>query len=306
MKRLTFLTCFFILSCGSAPNAPVGPYIVVLGIAQDGGSPHAGCQKDCCERLWNQPEEHRKVACLGIVDPETGQTWLIDATPDFSQQLHMLTGNQKEKLAGIFLTHAHIGHYTGLIHLGQEVMGARSVPVYAMPRMKQFLESNGPWDQLVKLNNISLRSIEKEVPLAVSPRISVKAFTVPHRDEYSETVGYRITGPKRTLLYIPDIDKWEKWKIDILKLVKESDYALLDGSFFENGEIPGRDMSEIPHPFIVETMEKLHSLDPQDRSKVYFIHLNHTNPALQQGSHAVKIIGDKGFRIAAEKQRFEL
>ena len=119
---------------------------------------------------------------------------------------------------------------------------------------------------------------------------------MPHRDEYSETVGFQIKGPKKSLIYIPDIDKWEKWDQSIVDLVNKNDLAMLDGSFYQNGEIPGRDMSEIPHPFIVESIELMKPITKNN--KIYFIHLNHTNPALVKDSSAQKEIIKSGFNIA--------
>ena len=280
------------------------PYITVLGIAQDGGAPHAGCQKECCADRWNDPNKRLMVVSLGIVDPNSNQTWMIEATPDFSKQLEMLTGNDGDKLNGIFLTHAHIGHYTGLIHLGREVMGTKSIPVYAMPKMTKFLRSNGPWNQLIDLENIKIKKLNDGKKIELNKRISITPFRVPHRDEFSETVGYRIEGPNKSLIFIPDIDKWEKWDEDIVNIASENEYSLIDGSFFVNGEIPGRDMSEIPHPFIVESMEALNNIT--NKSGIHFIHLNHTNPALTIGSDAQNAINEAGFNIAKRNQIFKL
>ena len=192
------------------------PYVIVLGVAQDGGAPHAACTKECCSIKWNDPNLHNRVSSIGIVDPSTKEVWMIDATPDFTKQLYTLSDNQKYSLKGIFLTHAHIGHYTGLIHLGREVMGAKKVIVNAMPKMKSFLESNGPWSQLVDLENIAINMIGDNEVQMLNENISITPFLVPHRDEFSETVGYKIEGPSKSLIFIPDIDKWNKWKKDII------------------------------------------------------------------------------------------
>ena len=104
---------------------------------------------------------------------------------------------------------------------------------------------------------------------------------MPHRDEYSETVGYVISGPNKSALFIPDIDKWEKWKLDINAEIKKVDYALLDATFFDEKEINNRDISEIPHPFIIESMKKFEMMTPEEKNKIIFIHFNHTNPVLK-------------------------
>jgi pyrroloquinoline quinone biosynthesis protein B len=295
---------------GHEPPQDAAPFVVVLGVAQDGGLPQAGCQKACCLDAWNDAKLQRHVSCLAIVDPSSSERWMIDATPDFKQQLRTLDEiapvAASPGLTGILLTHGHIGHYTGLMHLGREVIGAREVPVYVMPRMQDFLSHNGPWDQLVRLKNIVLQPMQKDSSLSLNSRIRVTPFLVPHRDEYTETVGFSITGPQRSIVFIPDIDKWEKWERRIEEVLAGVDAAYVDGTFYADGEIPGRNMAEIPHPFIVETMQRLAALPATEKSKVRFIHLNHTNPALRPETEATRAITKAGFRVAVEGERLEL
>ena len=300
MKKIAFILLFL-----GYLNSKNLPYVVVLGIAQDGGLPHAGCLKSCCKNLWGTGN-NEKVASIGIVDPKTGQSWLIDATPDFASQLHILENIHKTKLSGIFLTHAHIGHYSGLLQLGREVMGAKDMPVYAMPRMKSFLYENSPWNQLLSLENIKIIDLKSSKEIKLSTQLYIEPFLVPHRDEFSETVGYRVMSNKKSLVYIPDIDKWSKWDQDIFQVVLHSDFALLDGTFYSSEEIPHRDMSEIPHPFIIETMDLLDNMNSKNRKKIYFIHFNHSNPAINYTSSVSNIIRSKRFNIATEGLKLNL
>jgi len=295
---------FFSIFLFSFKDKDNSPYVVVLGVAQDGGAPHAACEKTCCINKWNNPNLHNKVSSIGIVDPVSNEVWMIDATPDFAEQLHFLTSNNIRELKGIFLTHAHIGHYTGLMHLGREVMGAKSTVVNVMPKMESFLRNNGPWSQLVDLKNISLSRLIDSKKVYLNTRLSITPFKVPHRDEFSETVGYRIEGPSKSLVFIPDIDKWNKWQTDIIDIVENSDYSLLDGTFYDINELPGRDMSQIPHPFIVETMKIFKNSDKKD--SIFFIHLNHTNPALDNSSNEFQNIIDSGFNITQRGNKLNL
>lgn len=311
--QLTLILVFIAsasIDFGFSEETKPGVYTIVLGVAQDGGYPQAGCLKDCCRSAWLTPKLRKHVACLAIVDPSTEQRWIIDATPDFRDQLRLLNEaspvNQSPGLSGIFLTHAHIGHYTGLIHLGREVLGAKKIPIFAMPRMRQFLETNGPWNQLVELQQIDLRRLGAAQILRLNERISVVPFLVPHRDEYSETVGFRISGPKRVVIYLPDIDKWDRWEVSIEQLIKEADVAYLDGTFFDVNELPGRDMSEIPHPFIVESMKRFEALPLSERNKVRFIHANHSNPVINPESDAAKAIRRAGHHFALQGERVGL
>lgn len=309
-----YAAALFLSACAArhttrAPDPPANaPFVLVLGIAQDAGYPQAACRKPCCRAAWTDPLRRRCVASLAIIDPASQQRWIIDATPDFRAQLHMLdraappSSPSRCDLDGILLTHAHIGHYTGLQQLGREVIGDQAVPVYAMPRMRAFLERNGPWNLLVDERHIALRDLHADAPLALNPRITVTPIEVPHRDEYSETVGFRIDGPARRVLYIPDIDKWDRWERAIEDELAAADVAFLDGTFYANGEIPGRDMSEIPHPFIEQSMARFAHLPDADRAKIHFIHLNHTNPALHTRSAAHDAVRAAGFRIARQGQ----
>lgn len=293
-----------------AASMPASPYLVVLGIAQDGGYPHAGCNRTCCAPVWENCSLRQEVACVALVDPTSNTRWLIDATPDLPRQLRALDelSPPVENISrtGFLLTHAHIGHYAGLMHLGREVMGAKQAPVYAMPRMREFLTRNGPWDQLVRLDNIELHELKSDEPVALTDRLTATPLLVPHRDEYSETVGFLIKGPSRSALYIPDIDKWERWDRPIETLIAQVDVAYLDGTFFAEGEIPGRSMAEIPHPFIEESMKRFESMPAAERTKIRFIHLNHTNPALQPNSDARHKIEAAGFQVARTGERLEL
>jgi pyrroloquinoline quinone biosynthesis protein B len=290
----------------TAPDL-VAPYLLVLGIAQDAGVPQAG-RRD--HPGWEDPSRRELATSLALVDPAAGKRYLFDATPDFKFQLNRLDRAAPAEtipgLDGIFLTHAHIGHYTGLMMLGHEVMGSRGVPVFAMPRMADFLRSNGPWSQLVRYQNIDLRPLEAGVAVQLRPGLQVTPLLVPHRQEFSEVVGFRIEGPQRSALFLPDIDRWEDWDQSLEDVLTSVDVAYVDGSFYANGEIPGRDMSGFPHPFVTKTMNRLADQPLETRHKVRFIHFNHTNPVLVPESAARQEVAARGFRLAEEGETFDL
>ncbi|KIO75165.1 pyrroloquinoline quinone biosynthesis protein PqqB [Pedobacter lusitanus] len=288
----------------------VVPSLIVLGNVQDGGSPHVGCTKACCKDLFEHPDPTRMVSSLGVIDPENKLNWLFDATPDLPFQMKKLKKeaefSTKEVPDGIFITHAHIGHYAGLMYLGREALNAKQVSVYAMPKMKTFLEHNGPWSQLVSLNNISIKPVQDEKVNVLSSNISVTAFKVPHRDEFSETVGYLIQGPHKKALFIPDIDKWSRWNKNIVEEIRKVDYAFIDATFYDAAEMNNRPITEIPHPLVVESMELFKQLSKQEKDKIYFIHLNHTNPLLNPESGQTKTVLKNGFHVARFNDIFEL
>jgi pyrroloquinoline quinone biosynthesis protein B len=281
-------------------------YVTVLGIAQDGGYPQAGCTAEHCQRHWRGEEKKRQVVSIGLTNQASGQNWLFEATPDFTAQLQQLqTASGLTNLSGIFLTHAHIGHYAGLLQLGREAMGAQGMPVYVMPKMKKFLETNAPWSQLVSLGNIKLILMEEDKPIQLASNLRVTPLKVPHRDEFSETVGFRIETAEKSLLFIPDIDKWPLWDRDIRTEVARVDVALLDATFYQEGELPNRNMSEIPHPFVSETISLFSLLSEREKRKVKFIHFNHTNPLIFEGPEREQV-KKLGYAVATEGERIEL
>jgi len=292
------LIIFFLFT--SFQPADKDPFIVVLGITQDAGYPQIGCDKECCKKYWDKKIAKQKVSCLALFDPVTNQKWIFDATPDLTEQMHEADKFQKGNLSGIFLTHAHIGHYTGLMYLGREALSSKEIPVYAMPRMYEYLKSDGPWSQLVSLKNIERKKLKADSVIKLTEKITVTPLLVPHRDEFSETVGYSIKTTNKSVLFIPDIDKWQKWEKDIKTLVKQHDWLFLDGTFYTDGELPGRNMNEVPHPFVQESIELFEELSTTEKHKIFFIHFNHTNPLIDKLSKEYKEVKSKGFNVAVE------
>ena len=310
MKTFLFICLTIIFGCHSKQPSEVDKkklpdkFLVVLGIAQDAGYPQIGCDKECCKSYWEGKEEKKHVVCLALVDRITNQYWLFEATPDIREQLHTLQeylpAKNNYNPNGIFITHAHIGHYSGLMQFGKEAMNSDNIPVYAMPRLDSFLQNNGPWSQLVSVHNIWLNLLHADSSVSINADLKVTPIKVPHRDEYSETVGFIIESNKKRILFIPDIDKWEKWDRNIIEEIRKVDLALLDGTFYKNGELAGRDMREIPHPFVEESIKLFSSLPANERSKIIFIHFNHTNPLIKKKSEEKNNLAKQGFGMAEE------
>lgn len=309
--RLPVLTVLFLLAFHhqvAAQSCTV--QLHVLGAGQDAGAPQIGNNED---KAWQDREERLLATALALTDHQTGNRYLFEATPDLREQLHLLDQSAPPThgalgINGVFLTHAHIGHYAGLMFFGHESAGTQNLPVFAMPRMKAFLENNGPWSQLVNYNNIKLHPLTNQRTQLLNDKLSVTPIQVPHRDEYSETVAFIIKGPSKSALFIPDIDSWDEWQTDhgisIESLVQEVDLAFLDATFFDDFELPGRDMSKIPHPRVKGSIKRFSKLSEAHQQKIYFIHYNHSNPIRFKGSAAYQYVVENGFHIAQRGQRF--
>lgn len=294
---------------GTAAAPPATPYVLVLGTAQDGGIPQIAGQAPEDEAARRDPRRRRLVASLLVVDPRSGQRWLIDATPDLREQVELAAGHpaNRRPAAGrpplfdaIFLTHAHLGHVTGLLQLGREAYAAEGQRVVGSESMVRFLNGNQPWSLLERLGHVRLETFRAGRAVRLADGLTLTPLAVPHRSEISDTHGFLIRGPHRSLLYVPDIDKWERWDRKLEDVLRTVDVAYLDGTFFADGEVPGRSMADIPHPFVVETLERLAALPASERRKVVFTHLNHTNPAADPGSDARRRITAIGCRVAEQ------
>lgn len=306
-KKIIIILCLLLSQIKVwATEEPKSSYIVVLGVAQDGGYPHMGCQKNCCKMAWKTPDLRKNVVSLALVDPVNKKWWLFEASPDIKQQLQDFRLQTKAQYPylpdGVFITHAHIGHYTGLMEFGREVMATKNLKVYVLPKLKSYLEQNGPWSQLVKLNNIHLIGLTADQSISILNN-TITAFTVPHRDEYSETAGFKIITPTRKYLFIPDVDKWNKWGKNVIDEIKTVDVALLDATFYTHKELENRAIAEVPHPLVKETEELLKTENSITKNKVYFIHFNHTNPLLWDIETQKQVLKN-GFNLAKQGQTF--
>jgi pyrroloquinoline quinone biosynthesis protein B len=184
--------------------------------------------------------------------------------------------------------------------LGFEALHTSSMPLWTSARMGQLLRDNAPWDQLVRLHNVELQTATPERAIELAPTVRATPVLVPHRDEYTDTLGFVLEGPRRKLLYVPDSAPWSAWSPalpDFLR-ARDIDVALLDGTFYSGDELPGRDLSTLAHPLMVDTMQLLQPLVDAGEVRVWFTHLNHSNPALDPEGPARAEILRRGFAVA--------
>lgn len=307
--------CAALVACAGVAKPlaePADVELFVLGVAQDGGLPHLGCDRACCKNA-RETGRVEYPACLGLVDRrhEHAKLLLVEATPRVEEQtalLHKLAdvhGRGRTPVDAVMVTHAHIGHYLGLALFGREVVGAKNLPVWCSPRFAAYLRGHGPWQQLVKLGQIDVRAFVVGESFAPWPGVSVRAIAVPHRDEFSDTMAYVITGPNRSALFVPDVDAWDRAPGLLAQLLEGVEVAYLDGTFYDGSELPERDLSEIRHPLITVTMDKLADVAAAHPGRIRFLHLNHTNPALHDAAIRASV-HKRGFAIAVMGERFAL
>jgi pyrroloquinoline quinone biosynthesis protein B len=290
-------------------------YALVLGSVQDAGFPQVGCYTPRCDagRALLAAGRGRFVSSLALIEPRAERFYLADATPDITRQLDLITepafrrrAAERRPFDGIFLTHAHIGHYAGLAMLGREGLGILETPVYCTQAMAGFLASNYPWRFLVDQGHIALRPLAVDEWHRIDPFLEVQLWQVPHRNEIADTVAFVFRGPDASILFLPDINAWSMWNRNVAEAVASVDVALVDGTFWSLDELPGRTIDEVPHPLILQTMDVLQGVVDRKQTRVVLTHLNNTNPALDDGGPEQAEIARRGFGLAREGMRFAL
>ena len=280
---------------------PTGVYCAVVGVAQDAGVPHVGCLCRRCVNARADPTLAEFAAALAVVDArrQTAAVWLIDATPDIKYQLQLLADllgphptmpDRVRPPDGLFLTHAHMGHTAGLAHLGPEAMNVQEMSVYASAGLVRVLEQTRLWRPLI--DNLELKPMAPGVTLELADQLFITPIPVPHRDELAAgTFAFRIQGPGRSLLYLPDIDNWYSWP-EARRILDGVEVALVDASFYSVDELSGR--APVAHPLVPDTI----AFFSDSPTQLILTHLNHTNPLLDPGSLERLFVRNNGVAVA--------
>lgn len=275
--------------------------------------PHVGCNRSCCIEARSSGK-HEYPTSIGLIDHETGQLVLIEATPAIDAQIALLhsiasAGERcRRPVDAVVITHAHMGHYLGLAHFGREVASTHELPCFVSKKMAEFLRTNGPWSQLVALDQLQLNPFSPGDKFEPISGVHIEAIQVPHRDEFSDTMAFRIHGPNRTVLFVPDIDRWDAATMTAERLealFDGVDVAYVDGTFYDGRELPGRDKRLVPHPMIVDSMERFAERAKSHPGSIRFIHMNHTNPAFHDAD-VRRVIEEAGFAVAKQGERLGL
>lgn len=273
-------------------------HVRVLGTAQDAGVPQLGCVCVACEAARADPGHGRHPASLAVV-AGSGRTLLVDATLAITAQAGLLARPPQRPLGfdEVLLTHAHAGHILGLPLLGREGASTKGLPVHATATMATYLTTQRPFAHLVARGEIRLVALAPGATLQLDD-VTIAVFASPHRSEDTDTVGLDIQGARCRVVYLPDADRFDD---DLVARIRDADVALVDGTFHDADELPGRDLTTIPHPFIVDSVRRLHGA----RGEVRFTHLNHSNTLLHPDP-ARRPRLPAGFAVAADGERHDL
>jgi pyrroloquinoline quinone biosynthesis protein B len=261
--------------------------LIVLGSGQDGGTPQFGTPDGV--------GRDRCASSVAVVASD-GLVLLFDASPDIRAQSQRLPRRDPgtEPVDAVFITHAHMGHYAGLLHFGKEAAATHGVPLFAPKSVIAFLDTNEPWATLFSEGHFD--PVALNTATASVGGIDVQAIPVPHRSEHSSACGFSVSVEGEPwLLYTPDIDSWDMWPDAEAELTRHR-VSLIDAAFSDPNELPLRPMSEVRHPMVPDTIDRFAHIATQRR--LVLTHINHTNALGDPDSAIAKQAIACGFEIA--------
>jgi len=284
-----------------------GVSVTILGTAQDGGIPQAGCSCQRCLDAHRDLKLRKYPVSLGILGVD-GTKHIIEITKNLSEQLVIWTPEKNDLFIPetVSITHLHLGHIEGIGQLGKPVMGLREVDVYLSPKNKDVFDNRS--DIVLMEDEGNIRTHSKNFYHPFEPKdgcgFSLQFIPIPHRSELGDNAAIIIKVEGKSILFMPDQDSWSdtldyhsKENIrDFLKMF-DIDEALIDGTFWSMDELPRRDISKIPHPTIQETIQLLGRKREGD-PEISFLHLNHSNPVNDLGSEQRKVVEENGWKIS--------
>ena len=284
-----------------------GVSVTILGTAQDGGIPQAGCSCERCNEAHKDLKLRKYPVSLGIIGTD-GSKHIIEVTKNLSEQLMIWSTNGNELFIPetVSITHLHLGHVEGIGQFGKPVMASKEVDVFLSHKNKNIFDERSDIKLMIEENNI--RTHAKNFNQLFEPMqgcgFSLQFISIPHRSELGDTAAIIIKGNKRNILFMPDQDSWKETleyysKENIREFLKMFDIneALIDGTFWSMEELPGRNISEIPHPTIQDSLKLLGKRMEND-PRISFLHLNHSNPVNDIGSKQRKIVEENGWRVS--------
>lgn len=307
--------------------------VKVLGSAAGGGFPQWNCGCSNCSRLRRGALKGRaRTQAQVAVSPSPGNWILLNASPDLRQQLlsdpdFSPTGPRSTPIHSLILTSADTDCILGLLHLRE----FQPLRIYATSAVRRILtEENALFRTLERsMPPVRWEPLALDCPMPISAsdassdEIGLCCRAVSLQGEYPDyvsprlrnelpldeaVIGLELTQHSKKFFFAPTLPgRGEEWK----RRIAESQLALLDGTFWTDNELidvrgsgkTAREIGHVPLSGPGGLLDQLHGIRNPRR---VLIHLNNTNPVLDEESAAHRAVRDAGFEIAYDGMEFEL
>ncbi len=307
--------------------------IKVLGSAAGGGFPQWNCNCRNCAAVRTGTPGFRARTQSSLAVSRDGVDWvLLNASPDLRQQINdnpVLHANPKAGLRhspikAAVLTNGDVDHIIGLINLRE----AQPFSVYASRQILDVLAANSVFqvlaDQLVPRNEIALDKPFKLQGASVDLGLTVEAFAVPgkvalyledksstdHRGSDGDTIGLKITDPaeKKSFFYIPGCATVDDKLADRLK---GASTVFFDGTLFTDDEMLEQGLlnktgARMGHISMSGASGSIAAFSKLGVGRLIYVHINNSNPALDENSPARKAIDGAGWEVGYDGMEVRL
>ncbi len=307
--------------------------VTVLGSAAGGGFPQWNCACPNCSRViagalhLKARSQAQVVVCL-----DDGESYLLNASPDLRSQIlstPLLAPSDSPRhtpIAGIFLTSADVDSVAGLLSLREfqplHIYATQSVRriVLEENRMFRVLERANPPASWHDIPWNTWFSVGGNTPGGAS---SLRCRAVPLGNVYPDyvsealrralppeeaVIGLALAHANKQVFYAPALpgrsNEWKDW-------AGSSDVCLLDGTFWDDEEListgvgskTGREIGHLP---LSGTGGLLREFGSANRGRIILIHINNTNPILDEQSPEHREVRDSGWEIAYDGMEIDL
>jgi len=308
-------------------------HIKVLGSAAGGGFPQWNCNCRNCAAVRAGTPGFRARTQSSLAVSRDGVDWaLLNASPDLRQQINDNPVLQPDLKAGLrhspvkaaVLTNGDVDHIIGLINLRE----AQPFSIYASRRILDVLASNSVFqvlaDPLVPRNEITLDKPFKLEGGGVDLGLTVEAFAVPGKvalyleDKSSgdyggregDTIGLKISDPaaKKSFFYIPGCATVDERLADRLK---GAPVVFFDGTLFTDDEMIEQGLlnktgARMGHISMSGDAGSISAFSQLGVGRLIYVHINNSNPALDENSPARKAIDGAGWEVGYDGMEVRL
>lgn len=302
-------------------------FIQILGSAAGGGFPQWNCNCVNCAGLRNGTLRAHARTQSSIAISENGEDWILcNASPDIRAQLESFPklqpgrGPRDTAIKAIILLDSQIDHTTGLLTLREGCPHE----VWCTEMVHQDLSTGFPlfkmlehWNGGLHWNPIPLEgtfSIPACPNLRITPiplRSSAPPYS-PHRNDPhpGDNIGLLIEDQQSggTLFYAPGLGQASP---ELLATMRRADCLLVDGTLWRDDEMRVREVgtklgSEMGHLHQSGPGGMIEVLDGMSASRKILIHINNTNPILNEDSPERAELGEHGIEVAFDGMSIEL
>ena len=304
--------------------------ITILGSAAGGGFPQWNCNCRNCAGLRGGTlrAKARTQSSIFVRADDSADGVLLNASPDVLEQIRAHPALQPARsvrdsaIAGVVLMDGQIDHATGLFMLRERTS---ALPLWCTDPVFEDLTTGNPVLRVlshycgVKREAIALDGMLFRVPgvdalrFRALPLDSKAAPYSPHRDAPAEgdNIGIAISegASGRSLFYAPGLGAITPAVFDAMS---GADAVLVDGTFWTDDEMIGlglstkraREIGHLPQSGPGGMLEWLAKLPA--RTRKLLIHINNTNPILDEESPERAVLAQAGVEVAEDRMEITL